>query len=76
MTEVSSGSERLLDQYMEALDRYGLARAELEAVESSKAVADPNALADRIQKATWEFVEARHKYKRRHLPQVNQTRTV
>jgi hypothetical protein len=76
MTEVSSGSERLLDQYMQALDRYGLARAEMEAVETSETLADTKAVADRVQKATWEFVEARHKYKRRKsLSAVSQART-
>ena len=76
MTEVSSGSERLLDQYMQALDRYGLARAEMDAVETSDTVADPKAVADRVEKATWQFVEARHKYKRRKsLRLASQART-
>ncbi len=76
MTEMSSGSECLLDQYMQALERYGLAHAEMEAVETSGTVTDPKAVADRVQKATWEFVEARHKYKRRKsLSAVSQVRT-
>ena len=65
MTEVSSVSEQLLDNYIEALERYGLARAEMEAVETCKTLADPNTAEDRVQKARWEFCEARHKYRRR-----------
>lgn len=65
MTEVASGSEHLLDEYMQALDRYGLARAELEAIETSKTETDPRSVEDRVQTARWEFCQARHKYKRR-----------
>lgn len=76
MTEVSSGQEHLLDEYMQALDRYGLARAELEAVETGGAKATPEVAHDRVEKATWEFVQARHKYRRRKLLQRTQARTV
>jgi len=65
MTEVSSGSEQLLDQYMEALERYGFARAEMEDGGAGKTEADPKAVEDRVQKARWEFCEARQKFKRR-----------
>jgi len=76
MTEVSSGSQHLLDQYIEALERYGLARAEMEAVETSKTQADPKAAEDRVQKARWEYCQARHKFRRRRiLRQLNQART-
>jgi len=76
MTEVSSGSEHLLNQYMDALDQYGLARAEMEAVETGAATVTPEVVEDRVEKARWKFVEARHKYRRRKtLRQLTQART-
>ncbi len=75
MTEVSSSTEPLLDQYMEALDQYGMARAEMEAVETGTAKAAPEVVEDLVEKARWKFVEARHKYKRRKtLRQISQAR--
>ena len=76
MPEASSGPEHLLDEYMEALDRYGLARAELEAVETSKTEADPKAAEDRVQMARWEFCQARHRYRRRNVSPVSLPQTV
>lgn len=76
MTEVSSGSEHLLNQYMDALDQYGLARAEMEAVETGAATVTPEVVEDRVEKARWKFVEARHRYRRRKtLRQLTQART-
>ena len=76
MTDVSSGSEVLLNQYMDALDQYGLARAEMDNVEAAKTNVDSKAVEARVQKATWEFVEARHRYRRRNsLRQLTQART-
>ncbi len=76
MTDVSSGSEGLLNQYMEALDQYGLARAEMEAVETGAAKVPPAVVEDRVEKARWKFVEARHKYRRRNsMRQLSQART-
>ena len=73
MSEVSARSQNLLDLYMEALDQYGVACTEMEAVGTSKTHFDPEAAEDRVQKARWEYCRARQRYRHRNSqPQVRQ----
>jgi hypothetical protein len=47
------------------LDQYGLARAEMDAIEAGSTDIPPAGVEDRIDKARWAYVEACHKYRHR-----------
>jgi hypothetical protein len=65
MTAMSSASENLLDEYMEALDRYGLACTERDDAETGQSHADPAVVEDQIRKTRWEYCQARQRYRHR-----------
>ena len=72
MSRVVSGSTDVIDLYMDALDKYGLACAELERLETGPDF-DRKMVEDRVQRTRWEYCKARQKYKRRNSqPEVKQ----
>ncbi len=63
---MSPASERLLDQYMDALDRYGLACKERESAATGDSHSDPEVAEDRVRKARWDYCQARQQFRHRN----------